>query len=157
LIPFIEKMAKKFDLNKPIVVADAGLLSHENIKSLEGQGYQYILGARVRSETEATKEKIISSKLLDGQVIILDKEDGRKLIVAYSDKRAAKDSHNRQRGLQRLEKQLKRGRLNKANINNRGYNKYLKIHEEVSVEIDYEKFRLDGQWDGLKGYITNTK
>jgi transposase len=156
LIPFIEKIAKKFDLNKPIVVADAGLLSQENIKALEEQGYQYILGARVRSESEAIKGKITAAKLLDGQVIILNKEDSRKLIVAYSDKRAAKDSHNRQRGLQRLEKQLKRGRLTKANINNRGYNKYLKINGEVSVEIDYEKFRLDQQWDGLKGYITNT-
>ena len=35
LIPFIEKMSRKFNLNKPIVVADAGLLSNDNILALE--------------------------------------------------------------------------------------------------------------------------
>ncbi len=42
-------------------------------------------------------------------------------------------------------------------LNNRGYNKYLQLKGEVAVEIDYQKFEQDSQWDGLKGYITNTK
>ncbi|MFW5754643.1 MAG: IS1634 family transposase, partial [Marinilabiliaceae bacterium] len=28
---------------------------------------------------------------------------------------------------------------------------------DVSVNIDYEKYNQDARWDGLKGYITNTK
>lgn len=71
--------------------------------------------------------------------------------------RTAKDEHNRKRGLQRLEKQTKSGKLTKSNINNKGYNKYLKMKGEVNIEIDYEKFSQDKSWDGLKGYITNTK
>ncbi len=59
--------------------------------------------------------------------------------------------------MQRLEKQIKHGKLTKININNRGYNKYLKIKSKVEVEIDYEKFNQDKSWDGLKGYVTNTK
>jgi transposase len=47
--------------------------------------------------------------------------------------------------------------LSKANINNKGYNKYLKLIGELSVEIDYDKYQADKAWDGLKGYITNTK
>ena len=35
IIPFLEKTSKKFNIEKPIVVADAGLLSNENIKGLE--------------------------------------------------------------------------------------------------------------------------
>lgn len=27
----------------------------------------------------------------------------------------------------------------------------------MNIEIDYEKFNQDKSWDGLKGYITNTK
>jgi transposase len=72
-------------------------------------------------------------------------------------KRAAKDAYNRRRGLQRLEKKVKSGKLSKSNINNRGYNKYLKLIGDLKVEIDYKKFECDQQWDGLKGYITNTK
>jgi hypothetical protein len=76
--------------------------------------------------------------------------------VSYSSKRAKKDEFNRERGLKRLEKNLKAGKLTKSKINSRGYNKYLKLIGEVSVEIDYDKFHADSKWDGLKGYITNT-
>ena len=76
-------------------------------------------------------------------------------MITYSSKRASKDEHNRSRGLQRLEKKVKSGKLTKASINNRGYNKYLHLKGEVEVEINYEKFEMDKDWDGLKGYITN--
>ncbi|MCW0485080.1 transposase, partial [Prolixibacteraceae bacterium A06] len=68
-----------------------------------------------------------------------------------------KDEHNRIRGLQRLEKRVKTGKLTKSNINNKGYNKYLRMQGDVTIEIDYEKFNQDKVWDGLKGYATNTK
>ena len=87
---------------------------------------------------------------------VSEKTKGQRIVVAYSDRRAAKDRHNRERGLNRLEKNLKRGKLTKANINNRGYNKYLKLTGDVQVEIDYDKYNADQRWDGLKGYITNT-
>lgn len=47
--------------------------------------------------------------------------------------------------------------MTKSNINNRGYNRYLKWEGEINIQIDYEKFNTDSIWDGLKGYITNTK
>ena len=59
LIPVIEKMSQKFSLNKPIIVADAGLLSNDNIKALEESGYEYILGARIKNENKETVEKIL--------------------------------------------------------------------------------------------------
>jgi hypothetical protein len=27
---------------------------------------------------------------------------------------------------------------------------------EIKIDIDYDKFKNDSIWDGLKGYITNT-
>jgi transposase len=157
LIPFIENMSKKFNLNKPIVVADAGLLSNDNTSALEEKEYQYILGARVKNEPEIIKEKILSKQLSNGQKMRIKKQNNIRLIVTCSANRAVKDEHNRARGLQRLEKQLKSGKLTKSNINNKGYNKYLKMEGDVSIEIDYEKFDNDKVWDGIKGYITNTK
>jgi transposase len=157
LIPFLEKITAKFDLNKPIVVADAGLLSNENIKALEEKNYQYIIGARVKNETEKVKREILARQLGDGQMMKIKKANATRLIVAYAANRAAKDEHNRKRGLQRLEKKIKSGKLTKSNINNKGYNKYLKLRGDVSIEIDYDKFDDDKRWDGLKGYITNTK
>jgi transposase len=156
LIPFIEKMSKQFSLSKPIVVADAGLLSNDNIIALEQQQYQYIIGARLKSEPTLIKQQILEAKLSDGQSIVLHKGNC-KLIVAHSHARESKDANNRKRGLQRLEKQLNKGKLTKANINNKGYNKYLSTKGEIIIAIDYEKYQMDARWDGLKGYITNSQ
>lgn len=157
LIPFIEKITAKFKLNKPIIVADAGLLSNDNIKALEEKKYEYIIGARLKNEPEKIKQEILSKKLGNGQIIRIKKANNTRLIVAFATNRAIKDEHNRKRGLQRLEKQIKAGKLTKSNINNKGYNKYLKLQGDVSIEIDYEKFNKDKSWDGLKGYVTNTQ
>jgi transposase len=157
LIPFLEKMSRKFNLDKPVVIADSGLLSRSNLAALEENGYEYILGARIKNENETIKSRILSSKLTDGMTCSFSKGAKQRLVINQSKIRARKDAYNRNRGLKRLEDKVKRGRLTKANINNRGYNKYLKLEGDVTVNIDYEKYNHDANWDGLKGYVTNTK
>ena len=115
------------------MVADAGLLSNENIKALEKKGYQYIIGARVKNETERIKKKIIERQLSDGQMMSIKKQDATRLIITYATNRAVKDEHNRSRGLQRLEKRIKSDKLTKSSINNKGYNKYLKLEGDVTI------------------------
>jgi len=157
LIPFIEKICKKFNLNMPVVVADAGLLSNENIKALESKGYEYIIGARLKNEPDSIKKQILESQFENGTIKNFKRKENARLIVHYAASRAKKDAYNRKRGLSRLEKRIKTGKLTKSSINNKGYNKYLKLSGEVTIEIDYEKYNRDDQWDGLKGFITNTK
>ena len=60
MIPLIRKLASRFGFDKPIVVADAGLLSKANIEELTKDGYQYIIGARPKSESDKVKEQILS-------------------------------------------------------------------------------------------------
>ena len=54
-------------------------------------------------------------------------------------------------------KKVKSGRLTKQSINNRGYNKYLRLGGTVDVSIDMGKFEVDTAWDGIKGYVTKTR
>lgn len=157
LIPVLDKFSARFGLSKPIVVADAALLNKTNLDHLEKHGYEYILGARIKNESVAVKQSIIDRQWSDGMLTTFDKGRGVRLIVSYSEKRARKDARNRKRGLQRLEKKVKSGKLSKANINNRGYNKYLKLTGSVDITIDYEKFEADEAWDGLKGYVSNSE
>lgn len=157
LIPIIEHFQTKHQPEQLIVVADAGLLSKKNIDLLVDKKYQYILGARIKNENEMLKRQIIQTKLADNQSVVFDREDGSRLILSYKKARALKDQDNRKRGLERLEKKIKNGKLTKENINNKGYNKYLKIEGEATISIDYEKHKQDAIWDGLKGYKTNTK
>ena len=156
LIPVLEEMQKKFGLGKPVVVADAGLLSKRNIRVLEANGYQYILGARIKNETDAVKKAILELGLTDGSVHSIEKEGNTRLIVSKTAARVQKDEKNRERGLKRLRAQIRMGRLTKSHINNRGYNRFLKMTGQVEIEVDEEKISADRKWDGLKGYITNT-
>jgi len=157
LIPVIQKFEKRFNLDKPVIIADSGLLSKENIKTLEANGYKYIIGARIKNETEKIKQEIMSFDLSNGKPVRIKKDKDITIIVSYSAGRASKDLRNRTRGLSRLERDIKSGKLTKRNINHRGYNKYLKLDGSIKVTIDREKFDMDCKWDGLKGYITNTK
>jgi transposase len=155
LIPVLEAFQEKFDTDKPVIVADAAMLSQKNIDALEENGYEYILGARLKNQTDAIKAKVIALEVQQGKPKALKSKNAR-LIVSYSSKRAHKDKNNREKGLKRLEKRVKSGKLTKEHINNRGYNKYLKLSADVNISIDYEKYRTDDLWDGLKGYLTNT-
>lgn len=146
----------KYKLDKLIIIADSGLLSRSNIDNLQDKGYEFILGARIKNETQAVKDKILALDLNHGESAVITK-GALKLIITYSDARAKKDRYNREKGLRRLEKQIRRGKLTKSNINNRGYNKFLKLEGEITVAIDTEKLKQDTKWDGLKGYLTNTK
>lgn len=157
MIPVLEAFKAKFNLDKLVVVADAGLMSSRNLEQLTKKGYEFIIGARIKNESDTVKKAILSHSFSDGQSIVIPTKKGNRLIVSYALSRARKDAKNRLRGLTKLEKQLSKGKLSKKHINNRGYNKYLRLEGEVSISIDYEKYQADQCWDGLKGYVTNTQ
>ena len=127
MLPVIDRFKDKYNINKLIIIADSGLLSSQNITELQEKGYEFILGARIKNEKQDIKDKILSLNLKNGESQIIEKENGLKIIISYSEKRARKDKNNRERDLKRLQKQLKSGKLTKSHINNRGYNKYLKM------------------------------
>lgn len=158
LLPVLNAIAGRYGLGHPVVVADAAMLGHENLRQLEAGQYPFIIAARIHNETDALKQELLERcrGLGEGQCVEIPRENGRRLIVSYSGKRARKDAHNRRRGLASLRQRVGSGRLSKKSLNNRGYNKFLKMTGEVKVEIDEEKVQESSRWDGLKGYLTNT-
>ena len=156
MLPVVEDFVQRFKLEDFVVVADSGLMNQQNIELLESGGYKYIIGARIKSETDEIKQWILSLSKIDGCFYELGKLPKSRLIVGYSENRAKKDIYNRAKGVKRLQKAYKSGTITKENINKRGYNKFLEISDEVQVTISQEKINEDEQWDGLKGYFTNT-
>ena len=154
MLPVLEAFKEKYRLDQLVIIADSGLLSNANIEELQGKDYEFILGARIKNEKKQIQERILALSLKNGESADIEK-DRLKLIVTYSGSRAKKDSQNREKGLRKLEKRIKTGKLTKSSINNRGYNKYLKMDGEINIEIDYAKYNADSVWDGLKGYISN--
>lgn len=155
MLPVVEDFVHRFKLTDFVVVADSGLMNKTNRILLESAGYKYILGARIKNEAQKVKQWILSLEKLENEFYEYN-ENGNRLIIGYSDQRARKDQYNRNKGIKRLQKDYKSGRLTKENINKRGYNKFLEISENVQITINLQKIKEDERWDGLKGYITNT-
>lgn len=158
MIPIVEDFIQRFNLgNDFIVIADAGLMSTKNIQLLRDGGYKYIIGARIKKESGTMKEDILTTEHRNGVFKDIRCPDGDRMIVGYSDERAKKNAYDREHGIERLRKRYAKGILTKADINKRGYNKFLTIGSDVTVSIDECKIAEDRLWDGLKGYKTNTE
>jgi transposase len=155
MLPVIEAFKKKYSLDKLVIIADAGLLSVSNVEALKKEKYEFILGAKLKTEKKEIQQHILSLELKNGQRFKLQKDD-LYLVVSYSEDRAKKDRYNREKGLKKLEKLLKSGKLTKENINNKGYNKFLILQGNIHVVLDSHKVMQDQKWDGLKGYLTNS-
>jgi len=156
MLPIVDDFVERFKLTNFVVVADSGLMNKTNISLLESGGYKYIVGARIKNETDEVKQWILSQDKIDGIFHELGKLPKSRLIVGYSDNRAKKDKYNREKGVKRLKKAYKSGTITKEHINKRGYNKFLEISDDVQVVINQDKIGDDEKWDGLKGYLTNT-
>src|SRR5262249_31685122 len=58
LIPVVDRLRSRFGVRRVCIVADRGMISQETIAALEQdeRGWQYILGARMRSQSEVKDE-----------------------------------------------------------------------------------------------------
>jgi len=163
LIPVIDGVRKKYDIEKVILVADSGMFNEKNLKELEARKIEYIVGARLRSQSQEISEKILEEK---GYVKkgsgIKTKEIRHKMgrmIVSHSEKRAKKDERDRSKAIELLLKKVRKdGSIAaKSLVSNYGYKKYIKISDEDKLRVDESKLAAEKQWDGLHGIITNSQ
>ncbi len=152
LLDGIEKIRTKLKLDsgKLTVVADAGMLSNANLKKLESSGYNYIVGARIKSLAADIAESILTHNYaekgnLDATL------DGRRMVVTYSQKRAERSQKNRERLVKKLQAKLDHNQVVKKS-------KYVLLTSDKKLQgiIDQAKLKADARFDGLKGYVTNT-
>lgn len=157
MIPIIDDFKQRFGIDDFVVVADSGFMIRRNIELLHSGNYNFIVGARVRKYSGNIKDWILSLSHEDGLFHEYRLDNGDRLIVTYSSKRAAKDAYNRTKGIERLRKAYASGKITKDKINKRGYSKFLLIESDVAVSINEDKIKEDEKWDGMKGYVTNTE
>ena len=102
MLPVIEAFKIKYRLNNLVIIVDSGLLSNDNIQELQQKGYNFILGARIKSESQTVKNKILSLQLNPGESKIVSKKDKNRLIISCSVSKAKKDKANREKGLRKF-------------------------------------------------------
>lgn len=102
MLPIVEDFVDRFKLDNFIVVADSGLMNKSNILLLESGGYKYIIGAKIKTETEKIKQWILSLEKNDEEFNEEFNETlkgNNRLIIGYSTNRDKKDKYNREKGV----------------------------------------------------------
>jgi transposase len=156
LVPAMDRLRKRFGIERATVVADRGMISKETIANLEERGLGYILGARMRSVNEVKRDvlsragryRTVRENLRVKEVVV----EGRRYVVCENPAQAKKDEADREAILASLEDALKRGA--KSLVGNRGYRKYLSV-ERGSVSINRAKAKGEARYDGKFVLRTN--
>ena len=161
LIPVLNKIKQKYDIDKVIFVADSAMIQDYNTSFLDENNFSYIVGARLKSLPKDIKEKILDSKnyteIEPGYSIASFTLNDKRLVISYSEKRAKKDSYDREQAIISIQKKLSKTKNPKEYMSSYGYKKYIKLNTNTEVEIDIDKIKKDSMWDGLLGVITNDK
>lgn len=106
MIPVIKSFIKKHKIAHFTVVADAVMISTDNIEALRAERINYIVGARlgnVAADLLATIDTRLSR--IDGTIIRL-KTDNGSLICSFSKKRYNKDKYEMQKQIDRAKSLL---------------------------------------------------
>jgi DDE family transposase len=170
LIPVVDRLRSRFGVRRVCIVADRGMISQETITALERdeRGWQYILGARMRSQNEV-KDEVLSragryrvvhpprvksddpSPLKVKEVWVGE----RRYVVCLNEDEARKDAADREAIVAALREQLRSG--DKSLVGNKGYRRYLSGSDSPHFRIDEAKIAEDARYDGKWVLRTNTE
>ena len=168
LIPIVDRLRKRFGINRFCVVADRGMISADTMEKLEDpdRHIDYILGARLRKVNEIKrdvlsrpgryKEVYAEGKRPKDPAPLKVKEvrvNGNRYIVCVNTKQARKDAADRKAIIDSLTERIKKGP--KTMIGNKGYRKYLKV-TSGSITVDQDKIAAEAKFDGKWVLKTNT-
>jgi transposase len=169
LVPIVDRLQQRFGIQRVCIVADRGMISQETLAELEKpeRAWQYILGARMRSQNEVKHEVLsragryrvvhLKSPLRQDPSPLKVKEvwvEDRRYVVCLNEDEARKDAADRAAIVAGLREQLRRGA--KSLIGNRGYRRYVRNPEETHFEIDEAKIASEARYDGKWVLRTNT-
>ena len=170
----IKTLKKKYNIKRIIVVADSGMLNGDNIdlfnKGGEADGYEYIVGDRLKNLPEETMNYLTNLKNYtaikierkqaeeqtgnDEDIFLLYctySYKGRTIICTWSAKRAAKDKADREEKIKKAQKMLKKPAL----IERKSKRYFIKSTDEKKYELDQTQIAWQARFDGFKAIATN--
>ena len=157
-----DQLRKRFAHAQFTLVADAGMINKDNQKWLEDNGIAYVMGARLKSQSESFQNKVLKAddfkpwgdsvpKQADVAQYKVLCQNARQVIVTYSPRRARKDAHKRAEGIEKLNKRLQKSKQPKS-VSQRGYARFLNF-PEGQVAVDQNKVEKAARWDGIHGIV----
>jgi len=147
ILPSIKDFIKKNNTQEFTVVADAAMISSENIAELSKNKINYIVGARLGNVSTKLLESI-DTKIVreDGKTIRL-KTDLGYLICSYSSVRYRKDLYEMNKQIENAKKVVESPAKSKKQ-------KFTKTSEQ-KLELNEDLIEKTKKLLGIKGYYTN--
>lgn len=162
LQPVLDKLKSRYNINDVVFVADRGMLSKDNINYLNKNGFHYIVGSRIKSLKKKKQDEILSwintldkENIEDEMTHAIQLEGSQKLILSYCVSRARKDKVEREKAIQKLQARLSKSKNPKQLISNYGYQKFINVAGDATLQIDHNKMQAAAVWDGIIGVTTN--
>ena len=148
LISTILEFKKKHRIPTLTIVADAAMISNENVQALKLACLSYIVGARLGNMTLPMVSQISQRlKTADGSTIRLKTNDGF-LICSFSTKRYVKDKHE-------MEKQIEKAKLILEGRRETKRNKFLTKDGNIKYSLNANLVEKTKLLLGIKGYHTD--
>ena len=155
----IDRWQKNLPINQVCFVADRAMFTKDNLKLLEEKNYQFIVAAKLRTLTKSMQNKILDEKNYQTQLINNNlawigefEHNNHRLIVSYKTKRAIKDHQDRQRILEKIQKNLTTSKNTKSMITNRGIKKFTSTKGKSETILDQDKIDKDQAWGFIYAY-----
>ena len=152
MLDVVKQFQERHPNSKPIIVADAAMLSQENMQLLETGGYQYIVGARLANTPKSFIQSMTSLlKKENGAAIRLPYPNrSYQVICTYSEKRAKKDKYE-------FDKQIAKAQEAIAHQESGKRTKFIKksTDHKDSFILNEELKEKAEKLIGIKGYCTN--
>jgi len=153
LLIALQNWQNQFNSSKLRVIADAGMLSKINVEKLSSAGFDFIVGARLKSVPASLTKKLLKLEQEDGITHELQ-HSGHRLIVHYSTKRAKKDLNTIKKAVNKAEAII----TGKQSLKRRS--KFVAItimskDKDQTLSLNQAAIDQDKALAGFKGYITN--
>ena len=147
IIPVVKEFLNKHQVKLFTVVADAAMISSENVKELLQNDINYIVGARLGNLSGKLIDQINESIIREDGKSIRIKTDNGYLVCSYSSVRYRKDKYEMQQQIERA----------KATIEKPSKSKKLKFTKSKGEKIELNESLIEKTKKllGIKGYYTN--
>lgn len=147
MVAVLESFVKKHNVERPIVVADAAMLSHNNISELKERGLSYIVGARLGNLSGVMINKVSEGLAQTDQKTKRLKTDRGDLIVGFEEARYRK-------GLREMNAQLEKAKWLIAHGESGRRAKFV-TKEGGSCALNQNLIEKTQKLLGIRGYYTD--
>ena len=160
----VAQLKERYQIDRVIIVADRGMLSSQNLAEVTNNGFEYIMGDRLKVLPEQVKQPLLNLANYEHQWIMNEQKNlvvryhtvsyqDRLIIGTYSQLRAEKDKADRAERLAKAEIMLN----NPQSIHKKALRYFLKSDSKGNWQLDEQKINQQARYDGFLAIATNVK